>query len=43
MGNKKHKPEEIVAELRQIDLLGSTGKSVADAICSIGVRGPAQL
>ena len=32
-----HKPEEIVAKLRQIDVLTSQGKSVADAIRAIGV------
>ena len=34
---KRHKPEEIVTELRQIDVLVSQGSSVADAIRSIGV------
>ena len=34
---KRHKPEEIVAKLRQVDVLTSQGRSVADAIRSIGV------
>ena len=37
MPKKRHKPEEIVAKLRQVDVLVSQGHSVADAICSIGV------
>ena len=32
-----HKPKEIVAKLRQVDVLVSQGQSVADAIRSIGV------
>jgi putative transposase len=34
---KRPKPEEIVAKLRQADVLVSQGQSVADAIRSIGV------
>ncbi len=34
---KRHKPEEIVAKLRQVDVLVSQGKSVADAVRAIGV------
>ena len=34
---KKHKPEEVVAKLRQVDVLTSQGASIADAIRSIGV------
>jgi transposase-like protein len=34
---KKHKPEEIVAKLRQVDVLVSQGQAVADAIRQIGV------
>ena len=34
---KKHKPEEIVAKLRQVDVLTSQGATVADAIRQIGV------
>ena len=37
MPRKHHKPEEIVAKLRQVDALTSQGKSVADAIRAIGV------
>ena len=37
MGTKKHKPEEVVAKLRQVDVLVSQGQSVADAIRGIGV------
>jgi len=32
-----YKPEEIVAKLRQVDILTSQGSSVADAIRQIGV------
>ena len=34
---KRHKPEEIVAKLRQVDVLVSQGKSVAEAVRSIAV------
>ena len=37
MPRKRHKPEEIVATLRQVDVLTSQGQAVADAIRSIGV------
>jgi transposase-like protein len=37
MPRKHHKPEEIVAKLRQVDVLVSQGKSVADSIRAIGV------
>ena len=37
MPRKRHKAEEIVAKLRQVDVLTSQGQSVADAIRSIGV------
>ena len=37
MPRKRHKPEEIVAKLRQVDVLVAQGQSVADAIRSIGV------
>ena len=37
MPKKRHKPEEIVAKLRQVDVLTSQGTTVADAICQIGV------
>ena len=34
---RRPKPEEIVSKLRQVDVLVSQGKSVADSIRSIGV------
>ncbi len=37
MPRKRHKPEEIVAKLRQVDVLVSQGQSLTDAIRSIGV------
>jgi putative transposase len=37
MARKRHKPEEIVAKLRQVEVLSSQGQSMADAIRSIGV------
>ncbi len=37
MPRKRRKPEEIVAKLRQVDVLVAQGKSVADAVCDIGV------
>ncbi len=37
MARKKYKPEEIVAKLRQVDVLVSQGRSVAEAVRSIGV------
>ncbi len=37
MPQKKHRPEEIVAKLRQIDVLVSEGRSVAEAVRMIGV------
>ena len=37
MPMKRHKPEEIVTKLRQVDVLVSQGQSVADAIRQIGV------
>lgn len=37
MPKKRHEPEEIVAKLRQVDVLVSQGQSLADAIRSIGV------
>lgn len=36
MPRKRHKPEEIVAKLRQVDVLISQGKSVSDAVRAIG-------
>src|SRR5829696_8833581 len=37
MPRKRHEPEEIVAKLRQVDVLVSQGQSVAEAVRSIGV------
>ena len=37
MASKKHRPEEAVAKLRQVDVLVSQGQSVAEAIGAIGV------
>ena len=37
MPRKRYKPEEIVARLRQVDVLVSQGTSMADAIRQIGV------
>ena len=34
---KHHKPEEIVAKLRQFEILTAQGKSIAEAARSIGV------
>ena len=35
--SRRPKPEEIVAKLRQVDVLTSQGQSVADAVRAIGV------
>jgi putative transposase len=41
MGRKKaHTPEEIVAKLRQAEVLIGQGKTVADAVRAIGVTEP---
>jgi transposase-like protein len=37
MPQKKHKPEEIVAKLHQVDVLESQGQPVAEAVRTIGV------
>jgi putative transposase len=37
MSRKRHRPEEIVAKLRQVEVLTAQGRPVADAIRSIGV------
>ena len=34
---KRHKPEEIIAKLRQVDVMIAQGTTVADAVRSIGV------
>lgn len=37
MAGKRHKAEEIVTKLRQVDVLNAQGKSMSEAIRSIGV------
>jgi hypothetical protein len=37
MPRKRHKPEEIVTKLRQVDVMVSQGQGIADAIRQIGV------
>ncbi len=37
MGTKRHKPEDVVAKLRQADVLIAQGQSVADVIRALGV------
>ncbi|MGZ3338110.1 MAG: IS3 family transposase, partial [Isosphaeraceae bacterium] len=37
MPKKRYTPEEIVAKLRQVDVLVSPGQNIADAIRAIGV------
>ncbi len=37
MSRKRPTPEEIIAKLRQVDVLTAQGRSVAEAIRSIGV------
>jgi hypothetical protein len=37
MPKKRHKPEGIIAKLRQVDVLTSQGQSVAEAVRSIWV------
>src|SRR4028118_563824 len=40
MGRKKaHTPEEIVAKLRQVEVLAAQGKAVAEAVRAIGGTG----
>ena len=34
---KRHKPDEIIAKLRQVEVMTGQGTSMADAIRSIGV------
>jgi hypothetical protein len=38
MPRKRYTPEEIVAKLRQVDVLVSQGQNIADAIRAINVR-----
>ncbi len=40
MARKHHKPEEIVAKLRQVEILVGQGKPVAEAIRAISVTEP---
>jgi hypothetical protein len=37
MPRKKHKAQEIVAKLRQVEVLTAQGRPVAEAVRSIGV------
>jgi putative transposase len=37
MGHKRHKPEEILAKLRPVEVLSRQGRSVAEAIRAIEV------
>jgi putative transposase len=37
MARKQHKPEEIVAKLRQVEVLTAQNKPVAEAVRTIGV------
>ena len=37
MGTKRHKPEDVVAKLRQADVLIAQGQSVADVIRALSV------
>lgn len=37
MAGKRDKPEEIVAKLRQVEVLQGQGQSIADAVCQISV------
>jgi hypothetical protein len=37
MGTKRHKPEDVVAKLRQADVLIAQGQSLADVIRALGV------
>jgi cell division protein FtsB len=38
VARKRHKPEEIVAKLRQVDVLTAQGQSIAEAVRTIAVR-----
>jgi len=35
MARKRHKPEEIIAKLRQVEVLTGQGKSIAEAVKTI--------
>ena len=39
MARKRHKPEEIVAKLRQVDVLTGQGKSIAEASSALNAIG----
>ena len=41
MGIKRHNPEEIVAKLRQVDVLTGQSKSIAEAVKAIAQAGGA--
>ena len=40
MARKRHKPEEIVAKLRQVEVLTAQGKPVAEAVRATGISEP---
>jgi putative transposase len=40
MGRRHHKPEEILAKLREVGVLSGQGKSMAEAVRAIGVTEP---
>jgi putative transposase len=40
MARKHHKPEEIVAKLRQVEVLTAQGKAVTEAVRAIGITEP---
>lgn len=37
MANKRHKPEEVVQKLRQVDVLVGQGMARVDAICEVRI------
>ena len=39
MSTKRHKPEEIVTKLRQVDVLVGQGKSRVDAVREVSIIG----
>ncbi len=41
MPKKRHSPEEIVAKLRQVDVMVSQGRALGEAVRAIGVAGGA--
>jgi putative transposase len=43
MARKRHMAEEIVAQLRQVEVLTAQGWPVAEAVRAIGVRGVTYL